>query len=126
MGMMADFSATVLCYGNMNSVVEGKTDMESKALYVRLEAKPGKENEVEQFLKTALPLVQEEPDTTVWFATRMGASTFGIFDVFPNEKGRNAHLSGKLATALMDKADDLFLRPPSIEKVDVLATKLRY
>jgi len=99
--------------------------MISKALYVRLEAKPGKESEVEQFLKGALRLVQAEPDTTVWFATRTGASTFGIFDAFPNEKGRNAHLAGKVAAALMDKADELFSTPPKIESVDILATTVK-
>ncbi len=94
------------------------------ALFVRLEAKPGKEKEVEQFLRSGLPLVNEEPATTAWFGIRLGPSTFGIFDAFPDENGRQAHLSGKVAAALIAKADDLFSRPPSIEKVDVLAAKL--
>ncbi len=98
--------------------------MVSVGLYVRLEAKPGKEAEIESFLKSGLALVQEEPDTTAWFAIRMGRSTFGIFDAFPAESGRQAHLSGKVAAALMEKAADLFAQPPSIEKVDVLAAKL--
>jgi quinol monooxygenase YgiN len=93
-------------------------------LLVRLEAKPGKEAEVESFLKSGLALVQEEPETTVWFAIRMGQSTFGIFDAFPDESGRKAHLNGKVAAALMAKASDLLAQPPVIEKVDVLATKL--
>ena len=94
------------------------------ALFVRLEAKPGKEKEVEQFLLGGLPLVQEEPATTAWFGIRLGPSTFGIFDAFPDEAGRQAHLSGKVAATLMAKASELFSAPPSIEKVDVLAAKL--
>ncbi len=94
------------------------------ALFVRLEAKPGKEKEVEQFLLNGLPLVQEEPATTAWFGIRLGPSTFGIFDAFPDEAGRQAHLAGKVAATLMEKAGDLFSAPPSIEKVDVLAAKL--
>ena len=93
------------------------------ALLVRLEAKPGKESEVEQFLRGGLAIVQEEPDTTVWFAIRLGYSTFGIFDAFADESGRQAHLSGKVAAALKEKAD-LFAKSPVIEKVDVLAAKL--
>src|SRR5437868_15008824 len=98
--------------------------MVTVALLVRLEAKPGKEEEVESFLNSGLALVEEEPDTIAWFAIRMGPTTFGIFDAFPNESGRLAHLSGKVAAALMEKASDLFSEPPSIEKVDVLAAKL--
>lgn len=96
----------------------------SKALFVRLEAKPGKESEVEDFLKGGLAIVQEEPATTAWFALRIGPSTFGIFDAFPGEEGRQAHLSGKVAAALMAKASELLSQPPTIEKVDVLAAKL--
>ena len=94
------------------------------ALFVRLEAKPGKEKEVESFLMSGLPIVNEEPATTAWFGIRLGPSTFGIFDAFPNEAGRQAHLSGKVAAALMAKASELFSEPPSIENVDVLAAKL--
>ena len=94
------------------------------ALFVRLEAKPGKEKDVENFLLGGLPLVQEEPATTAWFAIRMGPSTFGIFDAFPDEAGRQAHLTGKVAAALMAKASELFAKPPAIEKIDVLAAKL--
>ena len=93
-------------------------------LYVRLEAKPGKEDEVERFLRGGLALVQEEPATIAWFAIRLGASTFGIFDAFPDETGRDAHLSGRVAAALVAKASDLFAKPPVIEKVDLLAAKL--
>ena len=94
------------------------------ALFVRLEAKPGKEKEVESFLVSGLPIVNEEPATTAWFGIRLGPSTFGIFDAFPDEAGRQAHLSGKVAAALMAKAGELFSEPPSIENADVLAAKL--
>ena len=94
------------------------------ALLVRLEAKAGKEAEVEQFLKDGLPLVQAEPGTVAWFGIRLGPRTFGIFDAFPGEEGRDPHLAGKVAAALMAKAPDLLANPPSIEKVDVLAAKL--
>ena len=94
------------------------------ALFVRLEAKPGKEAEVENFLRGGLATVQEEPATTAWFAIRLGPSTFGIFDAFPDEAGRQAHLSGRVAAALMAKASELLAQPPVIEKVDVLAAKL--
>ena len=94
------------------------------ALFVRLEAKPGKEADVESFLLGGLPIVREEPATTAWFAIRIGPSTFGIFDVFPDEAGRQAHLSGKVAAALMANAAELLVKPPAIEKIDVLAAKL--
>ena len=94
------------------------------ALLVRLEAKPGKEAEVENFLMGGLSIVQGEPATTAWFAIRLGPSTFGIFDAFPDEQGRQAHLSGQVAAALMAKASELLAKPPEIEKVDVLAAKL--
>jgi len=98
--------------------------MVTTALYVRLEAKAGKEAEVENFLRGGLAIVQQEPATTAWFAIRMGPSTFGIFDAFPDEAGRQAHLSGRVAAALMAKAPELLAKPPAIEKVDVLAAKL--
>ena len=98
--------------------------MVTVALLVRLEAKPGKEADVENFLKSGLALVEEEPDTTAWFAIRMGPSTFGIFDAFPDDSGRRAHLNGKVAAALMAKASELLAETPVIEKVDVLAAKL--
>jgi len=94
------------------------------ALLVRLEAKPGKESDVENFLKGGLAVVQDEPATTAWFAIRLGPSTFGIFDAFPDDAGRQAHLTGRVAAALMAKAPELFAKPPVIEKVDVLAAKL--
>lgn len=99
-------------------------DTVAVALFVRLEAKPGKEAEVEKFLRGGLALVQQEPGTTAWFGIRLGPKTFGIFDAFPNEAGRQAHLTGQVAAALMAKASELFSQPPSIEKVEVLAAKL--
>ena len=94
------------------------------ALWVMLEAKPGKENEVEQFLRSGLEIVQGEPATTTWYALRIGPSTFGIFDTFPDNTGRQAHLNGRVAAALMAKAGDLLSKPPQIEQVDILAAKL--
>jgi len=94
------------------------------ALFVRLEVKPGKEKEVEEFLRGGLAIVQEEPATVAWFALRLGPTTFGIFDAFPDEPGRQAHLSGRVAAALMAKAPELLSKPPAIELVDVLAAKL--
>ena len=98
--------------------------MVTLGVLARLEAKPGKEEEVARFLEGALPLAQQEEATTAWFAIRMGPSTFGIFDVFPDEPGRKAHLAGPIAAALMQRADELLTEPPMIEKVDVLASKL--
>jgi quinol monooxygenase YgiN len=98
--------------------------MVSVALFVRLEAKLGKEAEVEAFLKGGLAIVEEEPATIVWFGVRMGPSTFGIFDAFQDESGREAHLAGRVAAALMAKAPDLLAEPPKIERIDVLAVKL--
>lgn len=93
------------------------------ALLARLEARPGKEQEVADFLKSALSLAEAEPDTVTWYAWRTGPSTFGIFDTFEAEEGREAHLSGPIAAALMANADRLLSQPPIIEKLTVLATK---
>ena len=93
-------------------------------LLVRLEAKPGKETEVENFLRAGLALVEGEPATTVWFALRLGEATFGIFDAFTNEAGRQAHLAGKVTEALFAKAPELFSQAPLVEKLEVLASKI--
>ena len=93
-------------------------------LWVKLEARQGKEGDVEAFLNSGRALVEEEPETTAWFAVRLGPSTFAIFDVFEGESGRDAHLSGKVAEALMANAPELLAEEPSIEKIDVLASKL--
>ena len=94
------------------------------ALLVRLEAKPGKEAAVEKFLAGALPLANQEATTPVWFALRLGPTTFGIFDAFADDAGRQTHLSGPIASALMANAAELLARAPQIEQVDVLAVKL--
>ena len=93
-------------------------------LLVRLNAKPGKEAEVASFLESALPLANQESTTPVWFALRLGPSTFGIFDAFADDAGREAHLAGPIAAALMARASELLSDPPQIERVDLLATKL--
>lgn len=92
-------------------------------MLARVEAKPGKESEVLAFLKSALPLAQAEPDTVRWYALQLSATTFGIFDTFESEEGREAHLAGKIAEALMANAAALLASPPVIEKVDLLAIK---
>jgi len=96
----------------------------TEGLLVRLHARPGKEADVERFLEGGLPLVEDEPETTAWFAIRFGPSEFGIFDVFPDDSGRQAHLSGAVAKALGEQADELFSKPPKIEPVGVVAAKL--
>ena len=96
------------------------------ALLARLEAKPGKANEVAELLKGALPLANAEPATTVWFALKLGPTTFGIFDAFADDAGRQAHLGGQIAAALMAKAPELLSQPPTIESVDILAAKLSH
>ena len=93
-------------------------------LFATLKAKPGKETEVEAFLKSALPLANQEAGTVVWFALRLDAATFGIFDAFADETGREAHLTGPIAAALMAKWKELLSEPPKIQKIDVLAAKL--
>ncbi|MDP9240189.1 MAG: antibiotic biosynthesis monooxygenase [Actinomycetota bacterium] len=98
--------------------------MPTVGLLVTMDAKQGMEAAVEDFLNGGLELVNQEPATTEWFAIRLGGSTYGIFDVFPDDAGRDAHLSGKVAGALMAQAPELFDGPPKIEKVDVLAAKL--
>ena len=92
-------------------------------LFARLQAKPGKESELAKLLEGALSLAREERETTVWYALRFGPATFGIFDAFEAESGREAHLAGRIAAALMAKAPELLAEPPKIEKVDVLASK---
>jgi len=93
-------------------------------LLVRLEAKEGQQDEVASFLESGQALVEDEPETTAWFAIKLGPRTFGIFDAFPDDNGRDAHLNGKVAEALMGRAEELFSQSPSIEKVDVIASKL--
>lgn len=98
--------------------------MPKYALFVRMDAREGKEAEIEQFLKDGLSIVEHEPATLSWYALKLGPGSYGIFDTFPDEEGRKAHLMGEVAKALMEKAHDLFLSPPSIEQINVLAAKL--
>lgn len=100
--------------------------MISLGLFVRLEAKPGKEKEVAAFLKQGLQMANQEATTPVWFALQLGRSTFGIFDAFADETGRQAHLNGPIAKALMANAPDLFAAPPAIEKTQILGAKLAH
>lgn len=97
--------------------------MIQKALYVRLDAKPGKEKAVEDFLKGGLPIVQGEPGTMTWYAIKLGPTQYAIFDTFNDDAGRNAHLTGDVAKALMANASELLSQPPVIDSADVLAVK---
>ena len=98
--------------------------MVTVGLLATLNAKPGKEGELAAFLESALPLAQAEDDTVAWFATKLDDTTYGIFDVFPGPEGRQAHLDGPIAAALMERADELLSSPPDIKPIDVLAAKL--
>jgi quinol monooxygenase YgiN len=100
--------------------------MLSVGLFVRLEAKPGKEEEVAAFLKKGLELANQEATTPLWFALRLGPSTFGVFDAFHDESGRQAHLNGPIAKALMAQAPTLLAAAPSIERTDVLGAKVSH
>jgi quinol monooxygenase YgiN len=98
--------------------------MVTHALYAPLEAKPEKAEELQAFLREAQVLAEQETGTAAWFALRMGPTTFAIFDVFPDEQSRQAHLDGEIAKALMARADDLLAKPPQIHQLDVIASKL--
>ena len=98
--------------------------MSTLSIWAQLEAKPGKEKELEAFLKSALPLAEAEPETVTWYAVKMGPGKYGIFDTFADENGRNAHLNGPIAKALFAKAGELLARPPEIAKPEILAAKV--
>lgn len=98
--------------------------MVTTGLIVRLDARPGKEEDLATFLTDALPLAEDEPETVAWLAVRISASSFAIVDVFPDESGRRAHLDGPVAAALTERATELLAEAPEIERVDVLAAKL--
>ena len=100
-----------------------QNEMDKFAVWAQLEAKPGKEAEVEEFLKSAQPLAEQESGTTTWYALKIGPSKYGIFDTFVDEEGRNAHLNGEIAKALFAKAEELFARPPEIDRPEILAVK---
>src|SRR6267378_1806082 len=95
--------------------------MEAIGLLVMLEARAGKEADAEAFLKSALPLALDEKATLKWYAIKLGPGKFGIFDTFANEAGRNTHLTGEIAKALTARASELFVVPPQVHKVEVLA-----
>jgi quinol monooxygenase YgiN len=97
--------------------------MDKLAILALLEAKPGKEKDVEEFLKSAQPLAARENGTTTWYAVKLGAQKFGIFDTFENEESRDAHLTGQIAKSLFAKAAELFAKPPQVEKLEILAAK---
>ena len=97
--------------------------MITRALFVRLEAKTGREHEVERFLRSALDIVDTEDGTPLWFALRFGPSTFGIFDAFPDEDAREAHLSGQVAAGLMEKAPELLAQEPTIERIETFSAR---
>jgi quinol monooxygenase YgiN len=101
-----------------------ETHMPTVALFARLEAKPGKEDQVAAFLQQGLALARQEATTPVWFALRLGPSTFGIFDAFADDTGRQNHLNGPIAKALMQSAPELLASPPVIDRLDVLGAKL--
>ncbi len=97
--------------------------MSKVAIWAEVEAKPGKEQAVAEFLKSAQALAEKEQGTLTWYAVKLGGANFGIFDTFADENGRNAHLNGEIAKALFAKAKDLFSKPPDIAKPEVLAAK---
>jgi quinol monooxygenase YgiN len=97
--------------------------MATLSIWAQLEAKPGKEKEVEEFLKSAQPLAVKEKGTLTWYAIKLGPGKYGIFDTFADEKGREAHLNGDIAKALFAKAKDLFAKPPEVNKPEILAAK---
>ena len=94
------------------------------ALWVVMEAKPGKEKELEKFLNSGLEIVQSEQQTITWYVIKLAPNSFGIFDTFETEEGRQAHLTGRLASALMAKSEELLTKPPSIEKLDIITAKV--
>ncbi|HEX4031431.1 MAG TPA: antibiotic biosynthesis monooxygenase [Terracidiphilus sp.] len=97
--------------------------MDTCAILALLEAKPGKEQELEAFLKSAQPLAVAEAATTTWYAVKLGPARFGIFDTFPNQEGREEHLNGDIAKALFAKADELLAKAPQVEMLEILASK---
>jgi quinol monooxygenase YgiN len=97
--------------------------MEKLALLALLKAKAGKEQELQAFLKSALPLAEAEPGTDRWYAVKLGPDRFGIFDTFGDQSGRDAHLNGEIAKALFARADELLAEPPQIEQLEILAAK---
>jgi quinol monooxygenase YgiN len=116
-------ATALICGNNSNNILTKNNNMVKFGFLVRLEAKPGKEQEVAEFIKSALVLAQNEPLTVKWYGLQIGPSTFGVFDAFETEEARTAHLHGELAAGLMAKAPDLFATAPTIEPVNILAVK---
>lgn len=104
--------------------VEGVPTMAKLAIWAEVEAKPGKEQAVADFLKSAQALAEREQGTITWYAVKLGGANFGIFDTFADEKGRDAHLNGEIAKALFAKAQELLVREPKVHKIDILAAKI--
>jgi quinol monooxygenase YgiN len=126
MGRRVESSVTSTAPLHPTGVQFPKEDQVDKfALLALLQAKPGKEAEVEEFLKSAQPMAVREAATTTWYAVKIGEGRFGIFDTFKDEAGRNAHLTGDIAKALFAKAADLFSTPPQVEKLTILASKTK-
>jgi quinol monooxygenase YgiN len=109
-------------YGDRCFAAEER-DVDKFAIWAQLEAKPGKEAEVEAFLKSAQPLAEQETGTTTWYALKIGPGKYGIFDTFTDENARTAHLNGEIAKALFAKAEELFAKAPEIDKPEILAAK---
>jgi quinol monooxygenase YgiN len=99
--------------------------MSHLAIFLQMEAKPGKEKDVEEFLKSAEPLAEREPGTLTWYGIKLAPGHYGIFDTFADENGRNAHLTGEIAKAIAARASELFAKPPEIAKLEILASKAR-
>lgn len=97
--------------------------MAKQAIWVMLKAKPGKEAEIEAFLAQGASMANDEPGTVTWYGVRMGPGVYGVFDTFDDEAGRDAHLSGEIAKALMAKAPELFTNEPRIEQMEILSSK---
>ena len=95
--------------------------METLAILVMLEARPGKTEDLEAFLKSALPMAEAEPGTVSWYALKLGPRSFGIFDTFADQGARDAHLAGDIAKALFARADELLVEPPTVVKPEILA-----
>ena len=100
---------------------QDRDETETLALLVMLEARPGKSDELEAFLESALPMAEEEPGTVSWYALKLGPRSFGIFDTFADQAGRDAHLAGDIAKALFARADELLAEPPAVVKPEIIA-----
>jgi quinol monooxygenase YgiN len=107
-------------------LLRDRDETETLALLVMLEARPGKSEELEAFLESALPLAEEEPGTVSWYAIKLGPRSFGIFDTFADQAGRDAHLAGDIAKALFARADELLAEPPTVVKPEIVAGKARH